>query len=447
MLGVKKAMKSNLGILIIEDDKYARLNLREILKPYGIVDEATDAASAFEKLNERIYDLVLTDIELGSNSGVELIPTIVRKGSHCIVVSSYECEEVIEKAYNLGAKHYLAKFKLKEFLPIYINKFLQERSARFERFLKEEFITQDEELIQDLKNLCDINWKNQSLFISGPTGTGKSLLGKLIHDITHSESKLVHLNCAEVAENLLESELFGHEKGAFTGADQRKEGKLKLAQGGTLFLDEVGTMPLSMQQKLLKALDEKTFYPVGSSTPVKTDFTLITATCEDLQGKIARREFREDLFFRISGFQFRLKPLSERTNDVEILLRHFQKSSSRRFVIKSEAMEALKKYPWPGNVRELMKVSERLSQNLNGVIDLDAIRNFLQTTPSSPNIKDGWEEYVLQHGLRSYINYLEKKAVEESLKRNSGKITACIKELKISSSAFYRILQDHQLHI
>jgi len=274
MLGVKMGMKSNLGILIIEDDKYARLNLREILKPYGIVDEATDAASAFQKLNERTYDLVLTDIELGSNSGVEIIPTIVRKGSHCIVVSSYECEEVIEKAYNLGAKHYLAKFKLKEFLPIYINKFLQERSARFEHFLKEEFITQDEELIQDLKNLCDINWKNQSLFISGPTGTGKSLLGKLIHDITHTDSKLVHLNCAEVAENLLESELFGHEKGAFTGADQRKDGKLKLAQGGTLFLDEVGTMPLSMQQKLLKALDEKTFYPVGSSTPVKTDFTL-----------------------------------------------------------------------------------------------------------------------------------------------------------------------------
>lgn len=446
MLGVKKAMKSNLGILIIEDDKYARLNLREILKPYGIVDEATDAASAFQKLNERTYDLVLTDIELGSNSGVEIIPTIVRKGAHCIVVSSYECEEVIEKAYNLGAKHYLAKFKLKEFLPIYINKFLQERSARFEHFLKEEFITQDEELIQDLKNLCDINWKNQSLFISGPTGTGKSLLGKLIHDITHTDSKLIHLNCAEVAENLLESELFGHEKGAFTGADQRKDGKLKLAQGGTLFLDEVGTMPLSMQQKLLKALDEKTFYPVGSSTPVKTDFTLITATCEDLQAKIARREFREDLFFRISGFQFRLKPLCERTNDVEILLRHFQKSSSRRFVIKPEAMEALKKYPWPGNVRELMKLSERLSQNLNGVIDLNAIKTFLKATPSIPNATEGWEEHVLQYGLRSYINYMEKKAVEESMKRNSGKITACIKELKISSSAFYRILQDHQLH-
>lgn len=440
-------MKANLGILIIEDDKYARLNLREILKPYGIVDEAVDTASAIEMLNKRIYDLVLTDIELGSGSGVDLIPRIVRKGSHCIVVSSYESEEVIEKAYNLGAKHYLAKFKLKEYLPIYINKFLQEKSARFERFLKEDFITQDEELITDLKALCDINWKNQSLFISGPTGTGKSLLGKLIHDITHAENKLVHLNCAEVSENLLESELFGHEKGAFTGADQKKEGKLKLAQGGTLFLDEVGTMPLSMQQKLLKALDEKTFYPVGSATPVKTDFTLITATCEDLQAKIARKEFREDLFFRISGFQFHLKPLSHRSDDVELLLKHFQKSSSRRFVIKPEAMEALKKYSWPGNVRELLKVSERLSQNLNGVIDLASIRRIISLPASTPNVMGDWEEHVLKHGLRSYINQLERKAVEESMKRNSGKITACIKELKISSSAFYRILQDHQLQL
>ncbi len=438
-------MKANLSFLIIEDDKYARLNLREILQPYGITEEAVDLEMARNKLSERFYDIVITDIELGDENGVDLIESIVRKGSYCIVVSSFEGDEIIEKAYALGARHYLSKFKLKDQLPVYVQKFIHSRSARFEKILKTDFITQDEQLINDLRRLCEVNWKNQNLFISGPTGTGKSLLGKLIHEITHPEANLVHLNCSEVAENLLESELFGHEKGAFTGADQKKDGKLKQAHGGTLFLDEVATMPLSMQQKLLKALDEKTFYPVGSIRPEKCEFTLITATCEDLTKKMENKEFREDFFHRISGFQFHLKSLAERSNDIELLIRHFQKSSGRRYVVKAEAYELFKKYSWPGNIRELRKTCERLSQNISGVVDASLVGQMLGIETKSAPSSEGWEDYVFEHGLKSYIGKLEKKAVEEALKRNNGKITACIKDLKISSSAFYRILQENQL--
>ncbi len=438
-------MKPNLSFLIIEDDKYARLNLREILQPFGVTEEAIDVESARTKLSERFYDIVFTDIELGDNSGVNLIASIVKKGSHCIVVSSFECDETIEKAYTLGAKHYLSKFKIKDQLPVYIQKFIHAREEKFEKILKDDLITQDEELISDLRRLCEVNWKNQSLFISGPTGTGKSLLGKLIHEITHPEAPLVHLNCSEISENLLESELFGHEKGAFTGADQKKDGKLKLAQGGTLFLDEVATMPMAMQQKLLKALDEKTFYPVGSSTPVKSDFTLITATCENIQDMMAKKEFREDFFHRISGFQFHLKSLAERPNDIDLLVRHFQKSSSRRYVVKPEAIELLKKHSWPGNVRELRKTCERFSQGVSGIVDAALVTRMLGIEEGQTQSVEGWEEHVFQHGLKSYITQLEKRAVEESLKRNNGKITACIKELKISSSAFYRILQENKL--
>lgn len=443
-------MKSHLGILIIEDDKYSRLNLREILQSYGILEEAVDVASARQKLSERFYDIVLTDIELGNGSGVDLISEIVRKGSHCIVVSSYEGEETIEKAYSLGAKHYLSKFKLKEQLPVYINKFLQNKEAKLQKFLNEDFITQDEELVGELKRLADINWKNQTLFISGPTGTGKSLLGKLVHEMTHPEAPLIHLNCSEIAENLLESELFGHEKGAFTGADQKKDGKLKLANGGTLFLDEVATMPISMQQKLLKALDEKTFYPVGSTTPIKTNFTLITATCENLQEKMQKKEFREDFYFRISGFQFHLKPLAERSQDIELLLKHYQKKSARRFVVKPEALKLLTQYNWPGNIRELLKMCDRFSQSLSGIIDASSIQKMI--TPSQaqtiqPVIMDNWNEFIFENGLKNFIAQVERRAVEESMKRNNGKITACIKELKISSSAFYRILQENKLNI
>lgn len=440
-------MKGKLSFLIIEDDKYARLNLREILLPFGPCDEAPDLETAQKKLSESFYDIVITDIELGNSSGVDLIGRIVRLGSHCIVVSSYENEETIEKAYLLGARHYLSKFKLKDQLPIYIQKFIINREAKFEKILKEEFVTQDQELIQDLRRLTEINWKNQTLFISGPTGTGKSLLGKLIHEITHPEANLVHLNCSEVAENLIESELFGHEKGAFTGADQKKDGKLKLAHGGTLFLDEVATMPMSMQQKLLKALDEKTFYPVGSSVPVKCEFTLITATCEDLKEKMLRKEFREDFYHRITGFQFHLKSLAERPDDIELLIKHFQHLSPRRYVIKPDAMALLKKHHWPGNIRELRKTCERFAQGLSGIIDGKLVTRMLGIEPPVKEIMEGWEEHVFEHGLKSYISQLEKRAVEEALRRNNGKITACIKDLKISSSAFYRILQEHQLQV
>ncbi len=439
-------MKPRLSLLIIEDDKYSRLNLREILQPFGVIEEATTIDEAREKLRNFTYDIVLTDIELGEGSGVEIIPEIVKKGSHCIVVSSYENEEVIEKSYLLGAKHFLSKFRLKEQLPGYIHKFLMAKNARFEKFITQDFITQDPELIKDLQRLCEINWKNQTLFIEGPTGTGKSLLGKLIHELTTPDANIVHLNCSELSDQLLESELFGHEKGAFTGADQKKEGKLKMAHGGTLFLDEVGTMSISMQQKLLKALDEKTFYPVGSSTPVRSEFTLITATCEDLQEKIKKKEFREDFFYRISGFRFRMKPLAERIDDLDLLVKRFQKDSPRRFVMKPEALELLKKHNWPGNIRELKKVCERFSQSVTGIIDALTVNQSLATSTSSAvPMSEGWEDYVKENGLRSLISQLEKRAVEEAMKRNNGKITASIKELKISTSAFYRILQENQL--
>jgi DNA-binding NarL/FixJ family response regulator len=149
-------MKSNLSFLIIEDDKYARLNLREILRPFGVTEEAVDLTSAREKLSERFYDIVITDIELGDETAVEIIGSIVKKGSHCIVVSSFDGEEVIEKAYNSGAKHYLSKFRLKEQLPVYIQKFIYNRESRFEKILREEFITQDKELISELRRQCEI---------------------------------------------------------------------------------------------------------------------------------------------------------------------------------------------------------------------------------------------------------------------------------------------------
>ena len=444
-----------LRFLIIEDDKYFRLTLREILNEFGITEEATTSLEAQEKLQNNVYDVVLTDIELGSENGVDLIPLIRKKHEHCLVISSYESDDIIEKAYQRGAKHYLSKNDLKSQLPVYIQKVLQQKNSHFDNFLTKEFITQDPDLIADLRRLSEINLKNQSLFISGPTGTGKSLLGKLLHEMTHgSKAPLVHLNCSEVSENLLESELFGHEKGSFTGADQKKDGRLKLANGGTLFLDEVATMPISMQQKLLKAIDEKSFYPVGSTSPIKSEFTLITATCEDLTKKIKEGSFREDLYYRLAGFSFYLKPLSARNNDIEILIKNFQKFSSRRFVIKPEAMSILKAHPFNGNIRELKKVCEQLSQEGSGIIEESMVLKVLgmKQAPQKRNtsdslISDEIKAYVYQYGIRQFVGDLEKEMAQDTLKKHQGKITSCIKDLKISSSAFYRILQEHRLSL
>lgn len=446
----------NLRFLIIEDDKYFRLTLREILADFGIIEEAKDLSEAQEKLKNNVYDVVLTDIELGTENGVDLIPLIRKNHEHCLVVSSYEADDIIEKAYERGARHFLSKNQLRTQLPVYIQKVMQQKNSLFESFLKNEFITQDSALINDLKRLTELNIKNQTLFLTGPTGTGKSLLGKLVHEMGHgAKSPLIHLNCSEVPENLLESELFGHEKGSFTGADQKKDGKLKLAHGGTLFLDEVGTMPMSMQQKLLKAIDEKSFYPVGSQHPVKTEFTLISATCEDLQEKIAEGKFREDLYYRLSGFHFHLPPLSQRNGDVELLIRHQQKNSSRRYIIRPEAMEMLVSYSWPGNIRELRKICEQLSQESSGIIDSGVVTKLLQSKfkpqkavkSSDSLIDDQIKSYIYQYGLRQFIGAIEKEMAQDTLIKHQGKITSCIKDLRISSSAFYRILQEHKLSL
>lgn len=432
---------AKLSFLIIEDDKYMRLSLKEILREFGTVDEASDYSDGERKLLSHSFDVVISDIDLNGHSALPLFHLIRNKKSHCIVVSSQEEDETIEKAYALGASHFLSKDRIRRELSIYIQKFVQIRSNKFSEIIKKNYITESDELIEELAGLCDLNIKNKNLFISGETGTGKSHLAKIIHEMTHPDAPFVHLNCSEISESLLESELFGHEKGAFTGADSKKIGKLKLADGGTLFLDEVATMSLSMQQKLLKVLDDKTFYPVGSNHPEVSHFTLITATCENITQQIRDKSFREDLFYRISGFKFHVKSLRERRCDIRPLIKHYQKESSRKFVIKEEALSFLESYSWPGNIRELKLAVERISQIGQGIVTLQSIKEIISYSKLEENILNPNND-ILRVGLKNYISNLEKQAVKESMERHKGKITACIKELKISASAFYRILNE-----
>lgn len=440
-------MKTTLRILVIDDDQYFRLGLRSALSQFGLIEEAATEDQAIDLLTSNFYDLAIIDMQIDQDdSGLRILKESRKAGTHSIIMSSVTDENIIELAYQYGCDHFLGKLNYRQNLETYVKKFIRNSSQDIEKFLSSEYITCDSDLITQLKHISQIDLKEKAIFISGETGVGKSQLAKIIHKLTYDEgSNFVHLNCSEIPENLIESELFGHLKGAFTGAESNKEGKLLLANGGTLFLDEIATMPTIMQQKLLKAIDEGTFYPLGSTTPVKTKFTLITATCEDLFEKVSTGSFRKDLFFRISGLNLDIKPLRERKGDIELLLKYFIKDSARRFVIKSDAMETLKNYQWPGNIRELKKTVELLSLKTVGIINNTELPAFVfNVTKNTSNkmLTDGQKNYIANNGLRPFIKELEKQVIRETISKYQGKITYAIKELKISTSAFYRIFDS-----
>lgn len=445
-------MKTTLRILVVEDDKYFLQHLREILSPFGIIETASDWPAAAQLLKNNRYDLVVTDLHLpGGPEGIQVLDAARMQHAMRIMLTSSEDDALIRLAYAQGAQHVLTKTQAREHLPAFVRSLLTQRDhQKLSRIFDERFPTKDTALITEITRLLTSPWQGRSLLITGPTGTGKSVLGKLFAEsIVGAGAPFIHINCSEIPDNLLESELFGHEKGAFTGADQKREGKLKAADGGVLFLDEVGTMSPSMQQKLLKAIEEKTFFPVGASKAEKSAFTLITATCENLPEKIRQGHFREDLYFRISSLSVRLPSLAERKGDIEGFVRLFQQQSPRRFVMTPEASRVLSERSWPGNIRELRQAISALADIGEGVVDLPALRKVLGEASAAPLsaglLNTDIRDYVRLHGLRGYFQYVERILAQEALERHDGKITLCIKELKISSSAFYRILQEHQI--
>jgi DNA-binding NtrC family response regulator len=441
-------MGNNLNILILEDDVYFAQYITSLAEPFGKVLWCQNLSDFKSTLSQNPIDIVLADMKIGEEEEAGLIaigslPS--RKKIHSMIISSCESEAVVEKAYQLGVHHFLRKDKIQHFLPNYLSSLIK-RFVRNEigTLLKEEFLTEDPFVTEQFYQLSQQNLMDQNVLITGPTGVGKTLLAEILHKLIYGIDKpFIALNCSEVAEDLLESELFGHKKGAFTGALDQRVGKLKEADGGTLFLDEVATMSSKMQQKLLKAIEEKTFYPLGSTKKETSKFTLIAATCEDLATLVKNKSFREDLFYRISGFNLYLPSLKERPNDIPLLIQHFLNQVPRKIILKPCAVKALSEFSWPGNIRELKKVIQVLSENSKGVVTKEVIHQVLKFTPTTPIQTSTLSYHQIQHqGLRSYLQDIERSAVKQAMDKHNGKITACIKELKISSSAFYRILQQ-----
>ena len=366
------------SILIVDDDNAHRIMLKTLLGGWGYnISEADDGSTAIEKVREQPFDLVLMDIRMLKISGIEALGKIksFNPAIPVIIMTAYSSVETAVSTLKKGAYDYLTKPLDFDKLKLTMERAMEHTQLKEEnRILREilgkHFDTQNiigrsAVMARLLETVAQVAPSEATVMILGESGTGKELIAGAIHfNSPRKSGPFIKINCAAIAETLLESELFGHEKGAFTGADRRKEGRFVQSHGGSLFLDEVSEMPLTMQAKLLRVLQEREITRVGGEKVIKVDVRLIVATNKNLPDMINDRTFREDLYYRLHVVGLEIPPLRERREDIPLLAGHFLEvfTKKNRKEIKGytpKAMDYLIRHDWPGNVRELMNVVER----------------------------------------------------------------------------------------
>ena len=433
------------NILIIEDDLLSRITLEQKLKSRGNLFVATSTEETKAKIKDRLYDIALVDLDLDRElEGLSLISKLKEKKIYTVVLTSREEEDVIAKSYQSGCDDYLVKPFNNNSLDLIFKKFEQkDLKCSLKKMLLDRFIISEQGNDTQIDLISQSLLSSRPIFIQGETGTGKTYLAKIIHELSGQHLPFVQINCSEFSEGLLESELFGHQKGSFTGAIRNKKGLLELADGGILFLDEIATMSANLQKKLLKAIEEKEFYPVGSENKVKSNFRLISATCENLKEKISKSEFRQDLYFRIEGFNIELIPLRRRRIDIINLVNYFMKKGERRFVLDATAKEYLTNYNWPGNIRELENIVEILRLQEKGIITEDDLSSKLmeQAKVGFGNFEVDWN-LIQAEGLTKYLENIEMLILNTAYNRNLKKVRKTMSELKIANNSFYRIMEN-----
>ena len=439
------------GILIVDDEPAMRLLLTSVLKDEGY--ETTAVANAEEALAliaRRHFPLVITDLKMPGLSGAELLAHIKRDdpGTAVILLTAFGSVEGAVEAMRQGAAHYLLKpLANPEELRIAVRRILEERRVADEATTLREatdaafpfgaIIAKDPAMQAVLSMARSVAPTDATVLITGETGTGKELIARAIHHwsprATHA---FVAVNCAALAETLLDSELFGHEKGAFTGAVAQRRGRFELADGGTLFLDEVGEMSPALQAKLLRVLQEGTLERVGGTRTVSADVRVIGATNRNLQHLVTHGTFRDDLFYRLSVFPIALPALRHRPADVRPLAEHVLAHAARRFgkrlmSFTAEALDALERYAWPGNIRELQNVVERAAilcrgEHINGS-DLN-----LSTEPATPS-----------PAAPKPLREIEREAILAALSANQGNRRKTAEQLDIGLRTLYDRLKEY----
>ncbi|MFH0727424.1 MAG: sigma-54 dependent transcriptional regulator [Pseudomonadota bacterium] len=365
-------------ILVVDDEAAHRRMIETVLSAEGYeVRQAAEGLSAVAAVEEQFYDLILMDIRMSKMGGIEATKRIkeISPGIPIVMMTAYASLNTAVEALKTGAHDYLIKPLDIDELKILVKKALHQRRLELEnRFLKErlndrfdfdKIIGQGRAMRRLFDTLTLVAPSEATVLITGESGTGKELIANAIHlNSPRRDRPFIKVNCAALPETLLESELFGHEKGAFTGAISQKQGRFQLAHQASIFLDEIGEMPLTTQVKILRVLQEREFEPVGGTRTIQVDIRVITATNKDLEKEIAAGRFREDLFYRLNVVTLSVPPLRERREDIPLLAAFFLKryADKNRRLIKGfspRAMDLLMRHPWPGNVRELENVVER----------------------------------------------------------------------------------------
>lgn len=361
------------NILVVDDEERMRHLLSIMLQRRGFkVDQAGNGVDALSKMESGSYDMVISDIKMPKMDGLTLIKRINMLDCPCPVVfiTAFATIDSSVEAMRLGAVDYITKPFEEDRIILTVERTLnisrlmvENRTLKMELGEKDSeydliFASKAMEMIMELAS--KVAATNSAVMITGESGTGKELLARYIHQKSDRRHKrFVPVNCAAISSQLLESELFGYEKGAFTGADRRKQGKFEFASEGTLFLDEIGDLPLDAQAKLLRALQERKINRVGGNEEIPVDVRVVCATNQNLEEMVDAGTFRKDLFFRINVFPIHMPPLRDRTEDIIPIARHFLKSHGSGFSLQKDAEQILNSYHWPGNVRELGNVVER----------------------------------------------------------------------------------------
>jgi two-component system response regulator PilR (NtrC family) len=360
-------------ILVVDDEQSMTQFLGIVLRKEGFqVTTVNSGRDALDKIRMEPFDVVISDIKMPGMDGIQLLQGIKKHDPNIPVVlmTAYASQQSAIDAVNLGAFQYLLKNAKNDEIRLAVRNALEMRRVRSEnQFLKRELkkgheekaiIGSSEEIIKVFKMVDKVADSEATILIQGDSGTGKELIAREIHYRSRRHSgPFVSINCGAIPRDLLESNLFGHVKGSFTGAVKDSPGLFQVAEGGTFFLDEVGEMPLATQVKLLRALQEREIIPVGGTQPVKIDCRLVAATNVDLEREVAEGRFRADLFFRLNVIPLRMPALRQRRDDIPLLVDHFLKRHAKGGTVKTvskEAMDLLLKYYWPGNVRELENV-------------------------------------------------------------------------------------------
>jgi DNA-binding NtrC family response regulator len=456
-------------ILVVDDEEIVCESCKRILEEEGYeVETAVSGGEAFEKMKDRPFEIVITDLKMPGIDGMEVLRTFRREYPDTIVImiTGFSTVETAVEAMKLGAFDYIPKPFTPDEVSIVVKKAIEKKSLLLENiYLRQELqekygfhniVGKSKKMQEVYRIIAKVAMTDSTVLIYGQSGTGKELIARAVHfNSPRREKQFVPVDCAVLSENLLESELFGHIRGSFTGAVTTKPGLFEVADGGTLFLDEVGNISLAIQAKLLRVLQEREFTPVGGTKAKKVDIRLIAATNKDLEKMIKEETFREDLYYRLNIVPIPLPSLKERQEDIPLLAVHFLKKYAEEMekAIKGftpEAMERLMRYPWPGNVRELENVIERTVVMLED----EMVRVEHLILPGQQE-KEVWDDRVpaTSEELKELKKHLREKAVEEiekafilsALERHEWNVTRAAEEVGMLRPNFQALMRKYNL--